>query len=69
MCLWRASAAVLSHDHLSVLCVRMEIQVAGLAGVLAQELLGGLTEHESTKSSVRSRDSTFACVAVDPTRD
>ena len=38
VCLWRSSAAVLSHEHPSVPCARMEIQVAGISRVLAQQL-------------------------------
>ena len=30
MCLWRAGAAVLLHDHFFAPCVRMEIQVEGM---------------------------------------
>ena len=38
VCSKRANAAVLSHEHLSVPCVRMAIQVAGTSRVLAQQL-------------------------------
>ena len=37
VCSWRASAAVLLHEHLCVPNVRMEMQVAGIPLVLAQQ--------------------------------
>ena len=69
MCSQCANAAVLSHEHLSVPCVRMEIQVAGISRVLAQQLPCCLAERESMKKSVCSGDSTRARVAVAAMRD